>query len=165
MIKPISTALIFALALTLSLAVSASPLFKKLQTDTFTTLNDYRGHGRWLVVMIWASDCEICRLEAPSYQQFHQRHAGKDAVVVGITLDGAEREQHADGFVAQHGLQFDNLLGEPEAVVGYYEVITGTRWVGTPSFLIFAPDGELRARQAGAVEVEIVEQFIASSAQ
>ena len=55
-----------------SLAVGASPLFKNLQTGSHATLDDYRGQGRWLVVMIWASDCEVCKQEAPLYQQFHQ---------------------------------------------------------------------------------------------
>lgn len=155
--------LTLALAATLSLAASAAPLFKNLRTDSFTTLDEYRGQGRWLVVMVWASDCEICKHEAPSYQQFHRRHLGKDVSVVGITLDGAEREQQADNFVTQQGLEFDNLLGEPDTVIGFYQIVTGSRWVGTPSFMIFAPDGELRAKQAGAVEVEIVENFIASS--
>ncbi len=146
-----------------SLAVGASPLFKNLQTGSHATLDDYRGQGRWLVVMIWASDCEVCKQEAPLYQQFHQSHANSDATVLGITLDGADRENQAKGFIAGYGLAFDNLLGEPETVSAYYQIITGSRWIGTPSFLIFDPQGELRAKQAGAVEVEIVEQFIASN--
>ncbi len=66
-------------------------------------------------------------------------------------------------FVGRHELRFDNLIGEPEVVAGYYQLASGSRWIGTPSFLIFAPDGELMAKQAGAVEVDIVENFIAAN--
>ena len=83
--------------------------------------------------------------------------------MLGITLDGDERKPQALEFVARHGLGFDNLIGEAETVMAYYQIVTGSRWVGTPSFLIFGPDGELKAKQAGAVEVEIVENFIAQS--
>ena len=28
------------------------------------SISDYAGKGKWLVVMIWASDCHICNQEA-----------------------------------------------------------------------------------------------------
>lgn len=142
-----------------------SPLFQNLKSDAFDTIGDYRQPGKWLVVMIWAHDCEICEREVGDYQRFHQRHYGDDALVLGITLDGEERKPQALEFMQRHELEFDNLIGEPEVVAGYYQFTTGSHWVGTPSFMIFAPDGELMARQAGAVEVEIVENFITANSQ
>ncbi len=142
---------------------ASSPLFQNLNTKAFETIDDYRQPDKWIIVMIWAHDCQICEREVGEYQRFHQTHADDDAIVLGITLDGEERKQKALDFVARHELEFENLIGEPEVVAGYYQLTTGSRWVGTPSFLIFAPDGELMAKQAGAVEVEIVENFIAAN--
>ncbi len=144
---------------------AASLLFQNLKSDAFVTIDDYRQSGKWMIVMIWAHDCQICEREVGEYQRFHQQHVGDDALVLGITLDGEDRKQDAVDFINRHELEFANLIGESEAVAGYYQVTTGSRWVGTPSFLIFAPDGELMAKQAGAVEVEIVENFIAANAQ
>ena len=144
---------------------ASSPLFQNLNTNAFETIDDYRQPDKWIIVMIWAHDCQICEREVGEYQRFHQIHADDDAIVLGITLDGEERKQNALDFVARHELEFENLIGEPEVVAGYYQLTTGSRWVGTPSFLIFAPDGELMAKQAGAVEVEIVENFIAANTQ
>lgn len=145
-------------------AVNAeSPLFQNLQSDAFDTIDDYRQPGKWLIVMIWSHDCQICEREVGDYQRFHQRRSGDDALVLGLTLDGEERKPQALDFMQRHELEFDNLIGEPEVVAGYYQLTTGSRWAGTPSFLIFAPDGELMAKQAGAVEVEIVENFIAAN--
>jgi len=153
----------FLLLALVCFSANASPLFKNLQTDVHTTLDDYRGQGHWLVVMIWASDCEICKREAPLYEQFHRDPENHNAMMLGITLDGEDREQQAEHFISRYELAFDNLLGEPEVVSAYYQVVTGSRWIGTPSFLIFDPQGELRAKQAGAVEVDIVEQFIVAN--
>lgn len=142
---------------------AGSPMLQNLQSGEFSSVDDYSQSDKWLIVMIWAHDCQVCEREVDDYHRFHQRHAENDALVLGITLDGDERKPRALEFVARHGLGFDNLIGEPEAVMAYYQIATGSRWVGTPSFLIFGPDGELKAKQAGAVEVEIVENFIAQS--
>ncbi|MDH3221797.1 MAG: TlpA family protein disulfide reductase [Gammaproteobacteria bacterium] len=138
-------------------------MFDNLDTGVPETLENYRGDGKWLVVMIWASDCEICKREAGSYQQFHEDHKAVDAKVVGITLDGLAKREDAGAFVAQHGLGFANLIGEPEAVTAYYQIVTGSPWIGTPSFLVFGPDGELMAKQEGAVPTDLIEDFIAAN--
>ncbi len=153
------------LCCTVTVVNASSPLFQNLKTGAFDTIDEYRQPDQWIIVMIWAHDCQICEREVGEYQRFHQTHADDDAIVLGITLDGEERKQNALDFVARHELEFENLIGEPEVVAGYYQLTTGSRWVGTPSFLIFAPDGELMAKQAGAVEVEIVENFIAANTQ
>jgi hypothetical protein len=47
--------------------------------------------------------------------------------------------------------------------MGWYTSVTGRQWVGTPTFLVYDPEGTLRAQQAGAVPTELIEQFIASN--
>jgi len=41
-----------------------------------------------------------------------------------------------------------------------YQYRTGGNWIGTPSFMVFNPKGELVGAQAGAVPVSIIESFI-----
>jgi len=142
-------------------ALSSSPLFQNLKSGAFETIENHSQQGKWLIVMIWAHDCEICEREVDDYQRFHRKHADNNARVLGVTLDGAERQQAAVDFVARHQLDFENLIAEPEVVVAYYQITTGSRWIGTPSFLIFGPDGDLMAKQVGAVSTDLVEQFIA----
>jgi len=43
----------------------------------------------------------------------------------------------------------------------YYGMLTGASFRGTPTILIYDPDGELRAAQAGAVPVDVIEAYIA----
>lgn len=128
---------------------------------TLHTLDEYTGKGKWAVVMIWASDCGVCNAEAKNYVKFNKAHKEKDAYMLGISMDGDERQLDAEAFIDRHGVDFHNLIGEPETVAGLYSSLTGKPWVGTPTFLLFNPAGELRAAQVGAVPTHIIESFIA----
>ena len=125
-----------------------------------TGISQYAGKGKWLVVMIWASDCHVCKQEAHNYVEFHKQHKDKDAQVVGLSMDGKEKSKDAHEFLQRHKLNFPNLIGEPMDVATMYQTRTGGNWIGTPSFMVFNPKGELIGAQAGAVPVSIIESFI-----
>jgi len=71
------------------------------------------GKGKWLVVMLWASDCHVCNQEAHQYITFHQQHTEKDASVLGVSLDGAEKKADAEEFIKKH-----NVNGSSAEFVG-----------------------------------------------
>ncbi|MDH5368519.1 MAG: TlpA family protein disulfide reductase [Gammaproteobacteria bacterium] len=123
-------------------------------------LENYTGKGKWLIVMMWASDCHICNIEAHQYVDFHMIHSDNDATVLGISLDGDSQKKEARKFIKKHSIDFPNLIAEPEYVSNLYRELTGQIFAGTPSFLIFSPDGELKAAQAGAVPTILIEEFI-----
>lgn len=124
------------------------------------SIADYNEKGKWLVVMLWASDCHVCNQEAGEYVKFHQQHASKDAKILGVSLDGKAKFTDAEKFVKKHQLNFPNLIGEPETVAGIYTELTGEQWIGTPTFLVYNPKGELLGAQVGAVPTEVIEGFI-----
>ena len=124
------------------------------------SIQDYQNSGKWLVVMLWASDCHVCNQEAHVYEKFHQQHAAKDAQMLGVSLDGKAKFSDAKDFIKRHKLNFPNLIGEPESVAAIYTELTGGQWVGTPTFLVYNPKGELLGAQVGAVPPEIIEGFI-----
>ena len=111
--------------------------------------------------MIWASDCHVCNQEAKGYVKFNKAHKDKDAFILGISMDGRERKAEAVAFIKRHGVDFTNLIDEPENVTALYGTLTGQPFVGTPTFLVFSPAGELLAAQAGAVPTDVIESFIA----
>ena len=150
--------LIFVIAVSLATALQAAQLmdFQGRAAD----IADHSGDGKWLVVMIWASDCHICNQEAASYQSFHDRHKHDDARVLGISMDGSSGKQQAKEFVVRHNLDFPSLIGEPQQVAALYSELTGHPWYGTPTFLLYSPSGELSAQQVGAVPPRLIEQHI-----
>ncbi|MDH5394861.1 MAG: TlpA family protein disulfide reductase [Gammaproteobacteria bacterium] len=152
------TAVIFS-ALFLSSAQAEIKGFQDFNGKT-QKLENYTGKGKWLIVMMWASDCYICNREAHEYVDFHMLHSDKDATVLGISLDGEIKKEAAKGFIKKHAIDFPNLIAEPEYVSNLYQELSGQYFAGTPTFLIYAPDGELKAAQAGAVPVKLIEEFI-----
>jgi len=145
--------------LLLSLPVIATENFDDFQGNQ-KSIADYTGNGKWLVVMLWASDCHVCNQEAHQYIKFHQEHVGKDAQVLGISLDGMAKKTDAQEFIKRHQVNFPSLIGEPEKVASMYQELTGDTWIGTPSFMVYTPKGELLGAQAGAVPVSVIESFI-----
>lgn len=129
------------------------------------TISDYAGKGKWLVVMIWASDCYICNMEAHNYVDFQTFHQDKDATILGISMDGPQNKPAAEGFIKRHSVNFPNLIGTPEDVAGMYTQLTGAPFQGTPTFLVYDPEGKLRAQQVGAVPTDLIENFIKSHTQ
>jgi peroxiredoxin len=128
--------------------------------DSIHTLGEYTGQGKWTVVMMWASDCQVCNAEAKQYVKFHEAHKNKDARILGVSLDGQSKKAEARKFIERHGVTFPNLIDEPEKVANLYSGLTGQPWIGTPTFLVYSPTGELLATQVGAVSTEIIESFI-----
>jgi peroxiredoxin len=129
-----------------------------------SSIDDFTGKGKWTIVMMWASDCHVCNAEAHAYNDFHEWHKDKGAVVLGISLDGKDKKPDAERFIEEHSLSFRNLIGEGETVASIYSGLTGQPWIGTPTFLIYAPDGKLMAQQVGAVPTDLIENFMAKHA-
>lgn len=123
-------------------------------------LENYLGKGKWTIVMMWASDCYICNREAHEYVDFHMIHSDTDATVLGVSLDGENRKKDAEKFIKKHSVDFPNLIAEPEHVARLYQELTGQFFAGTPTFLIYSPNGELKAAQAGAVPTSLIEDFM-----
>jgi thiol-disulfide isomerase/thioredoxin len=115
---------------------------------------------RWLVVMIWSYSCPVCAKEMQAQADLHERHRDGRLKVLGISLDGADAALEAWAFVEEREVGFSNLLGEPDDVVRFFSDQTGESFKGTPTFLIYAPGGALKATQAGAVPPEVIEAFI-----
>ena len=123
-------------------------------------LENYTGKGKWLVVMIWASDCHICNREAHEYVDFHLVHSDENASVLGISVDGEGRKKAAQKFIKKHSVDFPNIIAEPEYMSTLYKELTGSFFAGTPTIMVYSPDGELRAATAGAVPTNLIEDFI-----
>ena len=128
---------------------------------TYHALNEYTGKGKWLIVMIWASDCSVCNKEAHQYVEFHTKHQLRDATVLGISLDGYQNKANAQEFIKKHSVNFPNLIDDPESIASMYNQLTGGTWYGTPTFLIYNPEGKLMVQQVGAVPAKLIEEFIA----
>jgi len=129
------------------------------------TINNYLKKGKWLVVMVWASDCFICNKEAKHYVDLHNRRKDNDLEILGLSIDGWGNRSEAIQFVKRHRISFPNLIGENIYISNLYTKLSGQYLTGTPAFLVFDQNGELLAVQIGAVPTSDIEQFIKDNTQ
>ena len=123
-------------------------------------LTDFIGKGKWTVVMIWSAHCGVCQYEAPKVEKFSRKYRDGQADVVGISVDGSEGAADARAFVREHGLSFTSFLADIEDLALLFYDATGTNLVGTPAFLVYNPQGDLRTYQIGGMDMAALETFI-----
>lgn len=146
----------FAAALFLPpLAVAGPDLVLQELDGRNRAVNEFIGHGKWTVVAIWSTDCPICRRDMPEMAFFHDAHRNKDAIVLGVSIDGGARTAEIAGFIEDHGLDFVNLIGTPVQMAAF-----GGPFRGTPAYYIYSPRGNLVARLVGTLTQEAAEEII-----
>lgn len=122
------------------------------------TIDGLIGKGKWSVFEIWASDCRMCR--ASIYETVNFETANPDVDVYGISLDGVTGKTNAERFIDEYGLTFPNLLSTPSEIDTYLYSTAKESFIGTPTFMVFDPQGKLRVVQPGTVSEEALSNFI-----
>ncbi len=141
----------FLLLLLLPIAVSAVNMpLTSVHGDT-ANLSSFQ--GKWVVVNYWATWCPPCIVEMPELQEFHDAHAEKDAIVIGINAEliGADELQH---FLESYFVTYPVFTSKPvqQSELGQIP--------GLPTTFLVNPRGEVVARQVGPVTRDMIERFI-----
>lgn len=123
-----------------------------------TTIEAHTAKGQWSVVTIWASTCTICHQSIGEIETFKKRFP--QAKVLGVSTDGSLGKAEAQGFIKQLGLSFPNLLGSYMEVSDYIYRHAGESLMGTPTLLLYNPQGKLLAVQPGPVSANELIGFI-----
>lgn len=128
-------------------------------------LKEYIGQGKWVVFNIWGPRCIPCIQEMPDLQQFHDTHKDSDAIVVGMALDfpgfGYANISEVSLFVAKHKISFPILLGSKDSI----RFPNNGQLSGTPTTILFSPEGDMAAVKVGRVTQAMIEKFIRSYPQ
>ncbi|MFZ1388533.1 MAG: TlpA disulfide reductase family protein [Thiolinea sp.] len=116
------------------------------------------GKGKWTVMKVWASDCHVCRQTIHYLSDFEVNSPNVD--VYGISIDGQVGKAAAQAFVSQYSLKFPNLLSDLTEINTYLNKAAGEDLYGTPTMLVFNPQGKLIAVQPGPVTADELNAFI-----
>jgi len=123
-------------------------------------LSEYVGHGKWVVVNVWATACPYCRHELFDLTNFHDAHYDKDAVVLGLTLDFPsfdfpEKDYLAE-FASSHFIDYPLLMVNGELA----SAVIGEPVDMVPLSFIYNPEGLLIHRINGMVTEQMLEAVI-----
>ncbi len=155
---------IIAIMAVLALLATTSPARAGMELHELdgeiVDLDDYRGNGKWLLVMFWSTTCHICEEQKPDISDFHTRHKDIDAEVLGIALDGMENIDAVKKNMQQHKTSFPSLVGNLVIVASHYQGLTQESLRGTPTYLLFDPQGELVGNNPGPLRTEAIEAFM-----
>ncbi len=124
-------------------------------------LAERTGHGRWLLVMFWALECPVCEANRPDIVTFYRRHRGRDADVLGINIDGWARRDEVAARLRSEPTGYPNVLVDLGELAERFTDLAGEPFRGTPTFLLYAPDGKLKAVNPGRVRLKALEAYLA----
>ena len=108
------------------------------------TLADYK--GKVLVLNVWATWCEPCRVEMPSLEKLHKEFGPQGLEVIGISVDDAGTEAHILEFVKEYKLTFEILHDPTRVTTANYQI------TGFPETFVIARDGTIRKKVIGAAD-------------
>ncbi|MCK5027967.1 MAG: TlpA family protein disulfide reductase [Candidatus Pacebacteria bacterium] len=115
------------------------------------TVEQYR--GKWIIVNYWGIFCGPCLREMPELSIFHDQHKDKDAVVLGIN-----QEDLPDKVMARFADKMK--ISFPLLNVPFEEATPFGRVTVLPTTFIINPQGELVAKQQGAITMHVLEDYI-----
>jgi len=161
--KALLLSVIFQMFISTSAIAAAPELVLQDFDGKKVPVSKYIGHGKWTLVMIWAHNCPVCNQEAQNISFFHEDHKNRDATVLGISIDGKAGVALARGFVDRHLIDFPNLIAD----LGEDDLLQfgGGDFVGTPTFYLYSPQGELKGKSIGPISIPALEDLIRGEKQ
>jgi peroxiredoxin len=84
------------------------------------TLADYAGHP--LLLNLWATWCQPCREEMPSFERLYRDYGARGLRIVAVSVDDPSASAAIERFVREYGLTFDVLHDRRSRVMPTYQV-------------------------------------------
>jgi cytochrome c biogenesis protein CcmG, thiol:disulfide interchange protein DsbE len=124
---------------------SSAPEFHamNLRTGRPARLADYR--GQVVLLNIWATWCQPCRVEMPALERLSHRFSGTDFHVVAVSID-TDDSTAVSAFAGQLGLTFDILHDRSGKIQERYQT------TGVPESFVIDRHGLIVKKVIGAME-------------
>lgn len=114
---------------------------KELGTSQYKTLADYK--GQVILVNIWATWCEPCRVEIPSLERLQQEYGPKGLKIVAVSIDDYVSEDSIQRYAKNLGVTFEILHDPTHAIERTFQA------TGYPESFVVGPEGTIRKKVIG----------------
>lgn len=110
--------------------------------------------GQAVVIEIFFTNCPPCNALAPYLEPFYQEWGGNGSVVEFMSMSNKTYDSNADvgQYQMDHGHTFPHVGndgGSLDAIAPYTESTTYGFFIGTPTFVVIAPDGTVTYNPTG----------------
>jgi cytochrome c biogenesis protein CcmG, thiol:disulfide interchange protein DsbE len=124
---------------------SSAPLFEAtdLATGRRVTLADYR--GQVVLLNIWATWCEPCKVEMPSLEQLQQEMGPRGLKIVAVSIDEGGPDVVRQ-YARDLGLTFGILHDQSGRIKQIYQT------TGVPESFIINREGKIEKKVIGAAD-------------
>ena len=113
-------------------------------TPRTKTLRDYQ--GKVVLLNVWATWCEPCRVEMPSIEKLHREFGPRGLAVVAVSVDDAGMEKRIRAFATELGITFEVLHDPTRTTSRNYQI------TGYPETFIIGREGTIRKKAIGAAD-------------
>ena len=113
-------------------------------TKRVKTLADYKDNV--VLLNVWATWCEPCRVEMPSIEKLHREFGPQGLHVVAVSVDDAGTEARIRDFAKELDLTFEILHDPSQATKASYQI------AGFPETFIIGREGTIRKKVIGAAD-------------
>ncbi|HWO88761.1 MAG TPA: TlpA disulfide reductase family protein [Gemmatimonadales bacterium] len=124
---------------------SLAPDFRAVNLATGDTVGLERYRGQVVLINIWATWCEPCRVEMPSIQRLYDEFSAQGFRVAAISIDEADPEV-VRNFQRSYNLTFEILHDRRRTIERIYQT------TGVPETFILNREGRIVKKMIGAHE-------------
>ena len=124
---------------------SRAPEFKAADLHTGDTLSLASYRGEVVLLNIWATWCEPCRIEMPALERLQRSMGPQGLKIVSVSIDEAGPEVVRQ-FQREYGLTFQILHDRSRAIERIYQT------TGVPETFILNREGRIVKKVIGAAE-------------
>ena len=124
---------------------SRAPQFKAVDLASGDTVGLAGYRGQVVLLNVWATWCEPCRVEMPSLERLHRELGPQGLKIVSVSIDEAGPEVVRE-FQREYGLTFRILQDRSRAIERIYQT------TGVPETFVLNRDGRIVKKVIGAAE-------------
>jgi cytochrome c biogenesis protein CcmG/thiol:disulfide interchange protein DsbE len=113
-------------------------------TKRTKTLDDYK--DKVVLLNVWATWCEPCKVEMPSIEKLHREFGPRGLAVVAVSVDDAGMEDRIRDFARELGITFEVLHDPSKRISASWQI------TGYPETFVIGREGTIRKKVIGAAD-------------